>query len=295
MKNNTVIAIVISLFLVPAVVYSSAFKGDGKIAVLNYHKHEYDEIKYRDGNRYDREGLGKIAHLFRSNDDKEIPIDVRLVELIDAIQDYFGAETVELISGYRSPSYNKTLRLEGRAVASESLHTLGLAADIHMDEVLEEDVFDYVKKMKIGGVGIYPKHAFVHVDVGPARSWREAPSSTRITVGTEKNPNPIWSLLTDKNEYSAGEKIVISVTNQGYNKEKFVNNFWFERFRKGEWSEHGKIEITGGSKMIEREKSESYFWSLPEDWSAGKYRLVVFANKNFAIPPSQSNEFYVKR
>lgn len=269
-------------------------RGDGRISLFNYHEGEYLDVVYREGARYIPQALKKIAHLLKSRGDgTEHAIDVRLIELIAHIQDHFGAETVEVISGYRSPSYNKSLALEGHGVASESLHTRGMAADIHLDEVHEEEVFDYVKKLGLGGVGLYPRFAFVHVDVGPPRTWMEAQALVREPVGTENNPNPAWAALTDKDVYTRGETIKVAITNMGYRRQRLVKNVWTERFRRGEWTNEAKLGEMGEAHLSQGKSSECRFL-IPEDFPFGKYRLVIFTTKDFSVPPAYSNEFYVK-
>lgn len=274
----------------------SVQRGDGRLAISNYHEKEYREILYRDKGRYLPEGMKQMESILRSRGDgSSHPIDPRLMELIDLIQDYFGAETVEIISGYRSPSYNRALKMGGRGVASESLHTKGLAADIHLDEVTEEELFAFAKLLGRGGVGIYPRFNFVHVDVGPVRSWREAPAKERVLLGTENNPNPAWAVLTDKNEYAGGETVEVAITNNDYRKLKLIKNVWMERYRKGEWCEQAKLENKPESVSIGKGESSAYAWAIPGDHPYGKYRFVIFTSKDFSVPPAFSNEFYVKK
>ena len=296
---------IIGLFLVLFLAAPSLFaqnppprpRGDGRIAISNYHEKEVREVVYREGNRLRPEGVREIERLFRSRGDgAEHPIDLRLIELLDAIQDHFGAETVELISGYRSPAYNRSLKLEGRGVASESLHMQGLAADIHLDEITEEALFAYATSLRAGGVGIYPRYSFVHVDVGPAtRTWREAAPAERILVGTENNQNPAWSAVTDRNEYARGETVQTAITNNDYRGQKLLMNVWIERYRKGQWGDQVKLVEKAASASLDPGAASAFAWTIPDDWPFGKYRLAIFASKDFSLPPISSNEFYVKR
>lgn len=270
-------------------------KNNGKIAIYNFHENEFREISFRDGLKYNPEGLKEVSEIMRSHgDEKTHQIDLRLIELLASIQEHFGAETVEIISGYRSPSYNSSLIDSGRGAARESMHKLGLAADIHIDEVDEQALFDYVKKLGIGGVGIYTRYNFVHVDLGPSRAWEEAPANKRILVGTENNPNPAWSALTDKNTYKPGDEINVAVTNNDYGSQSFSSNVWIEKFRKGRWAEHSQITKAGSAKKLKQGENALWSWQIPADQALGKYRLVIFANKNLSIPPVYSNEFYLR-
>lgn len=270
-------------------------KNDGRLGVYSYHLREYAEVIYKDRGRYLPEGIKQLNHIFRSRDGKERRVDIRVIELVDHLQDHFGAETVELISGYRSPEYNRELAMEGRQVASESLHLQGLAADIHLDEVREDEIFDYVRKLGIGGAGLYPRYLFVHVDVGSPRTWKGAVDDKRLLLGTENNPNLAWSAVTDKNIYARGEVLNVEVTNNDYAKQKPAINFWVERFRKGVWGEQVKVKVDGESKTLALGEEAKFSWQVPDDYGYGKYRLAIFASKDFSVAPVISNEFYVKK
>ncbi|MFH0798883.1 MAG: DUF882 domain-containing protein [Pseudomonadota bacterium] len=267
----------------------------GRLSIYNFHEDEYLDIVYKEGGKYRPEALKEISRLMRSRGDgTERPVDPRLIELIDQIQHHFGAETVELISGYRSPSYNRSLSLGGRGVASESLHMRAQAADIHLDEIREEELFNYAKKLGVGGAGIYPRFAFVHVDVGPPRTWQEGRAQSRVLVGTQNNPNSSWSMLTDKDIYARGEALSSKITNGDYRKGRLVKNVWIERFRRGKWSDQTRLEEKPSVVSLEPNEATEYGWRIPDEQPFGKYRLVIFTSKDFSIPPVYSNEFYIK-
>ncbi|MBT3181537.1 MAG: YcbK family protein [Deltaproteobacteria bacterium] len=271
-------------------------KGDGRLSLFSYHLKEYIEVEYRNDGKYDKEALAKIENVFRSRDGKSHKIDINLIEMLDQIQDHFNAETVEIISGYRSKAFNNMLRADGRGAASESLHTKGLAADIHLDEIHEEELFDYAKSLKIGGAGLYPRYAFIHVDTGPVRTWGEKAWPKRILVGTENNPNLTWTAVTDKNIYDRGNSLDVVITNNGYEKQKFTTkSMWLERFKKGRWSEHERIQVRGGGKRLNVGEKTNVGWTIPHTQSYGKYRLVIFPNKSKGDSPMYSNEFYIKK
>lgn len=286
-----------SFFIVAAIFLGGrALAGDWRLSLYNYHEGEYAEIVYKENGQYIPDGITRIKHILRSRGDGiEHEIDPRLINLIDDIEDRFGAETIEIISGYRSPAYNRSLKMEGRNVANESLHMRGQAADIHIDEINEKEIFDYVRNLRRGGAGLYPRYDFVHVDVGPVRSWREAEPTERILTGTENNPNSLWSAITDKNIYARGDIVKISVTNNDYKKQRPVKNFWIQRFTKGQWSEAIKVNVDENTKGLAPGQSSEFAWSISSDQSFGKYRFVIFASKDFSVPPAYSNEFYIKR
>jgi uncharacterized protein YcbK (DUF882 family) len=88
---------------------------------------------------------------------------------LQVLRDELGLP-VHVISGYRSPAYNKKI-----GGADHSFHMTGHAADIQVPGMTPKQVHAKVLelivagKMHNGGVGVYP--TFVHVDVrsAPAR------------------------------------------------------------------------------------------------------------------------------
>lgn len=287
--------------LSPLCVEAGTVKGqklenDGRIAIFNYHEGEYAEITYRQGKTYDPKGLKALERIMRSRGDGNThAMDTGLIELLDHLQDHFGAETVELISGYRSPAYNKSLRMNGRGAAGESLHMKGLAADIHLDEVSEEKLFEYLRKLGVGGAGLYPRYAFVHADVGAARTWKEKAPQKRLLIGTRNNPNQAWTAVSDRNVYAPGDALTLKIANNNYETLRLTQNVWYERFRKGGWSERENLVKDKKKHKLEVGESTDYRWEIPADQGLGKYRLVIFTSKDFSIPPVYSNEFYIRR
>ncbi|MFH1830904.1 MAG: DUF882 domain-containing protein [Pseudomonadota bacterium] len=302
-KNfNYISVLAVGIFLVStpfanaSLVKGKKLLNDGRIAIFNYHEKDYLEITYREDNKYNQDALKKIDYIMRSRmDGKTYKIDVQLIELLDHLQDHFEAETVELISGYRSPGYNSTLIENGRGAASESLHKKGLAGDIHLDEVSEETLFDYLKGLKVGGVGFYPIFAFVHADIGPHRTWMGAKPKQRVLMGTENNLNAAWTAVTDKNAYAPGSEAQIKITNNDYDTLKFIKNVWYERFRKGDWRERKNLLKEKKTTKLRVGEYTTFTWNVPEDQGLGKYRLVFFTSKDFGIPPVYSNEFYIRK
>ena len=147
--------------------------GDGTLGMHDMMTNEYFNVVYRDKTgRYDEDALATIDHIFRcKGGQEEFPISLKLIELIDHIQDHFKAKEVKVISGYRSPDYNHKLRRRSRRVARESYHMEGMAADVIIPGVSARELRNFAKTLQAGGVGYYGRRAFVHIDVGPVRSW----------------------------------------------------------------------------------------------------------------------------
>lgn len=252
----------------------TAFSQDGYLVLFSYPHQEMVEVAYRKG-----DGLKQISHLMRSKDGAEMAIAPELIERIDQIQDHFKADAVEIISGYRSPEYNARLKAEGHSVAKESLHMQGMAADIHLDEISEAALFQYVLRLKNGGAGFYPSLHFVHIDLGKTRRWAEAEGERKL-VGLEANQGPC-QISTDKNFYFEGKdsKIVLQISGPPDCKKRCP--LFLEHFHRGNW-ERLKEPAEKHSPLL-----------ISKKFPAGKYRIILSSKKE--SPPSLSSEFYLKR
>lgn len=103
---------------------------------------------------------------FRPGDDtyKAIRLHPDLVAALERIREKVG-KSVKVTSGYRPPAYNRAI-----GGVSNSQHLDGLAADIYVDGLSTFELHQIALQEigASGGVGYYPNHGFVHVDV---RGW----------------------------------------------------------------------------------------------------------------------------
>jgi Bacterial protein of unknown function (DUF882) len=99
-------------------------------------------------------------------------MDTRLIDVLRHVAGKFSARRIEVVSGYRSPKYNLMLRKKGHQVARHSQHMEGHAVDFRIRGVQTQQVLNYVKSLRMGGVGFYPHSEFVHSDTGKIRYWR---------------------------------------------------------------------------------------------------------------------------
>jgi uncharacterized protein YcbK (DUF882 family) len=86
-----------------------------------------------------------------------------LIIALQTIRDHVG-KPIRVNSAFRSPAHNKAI-----GGASNSLHTLGLAADIVIDGMTPIEVASLANDMGLGGIKAYP--TFTHIDVGRHRTW----------------------------------------------------------------------------------------------------------------------------
>jgi uncharacterized protein YcbK (DUF882 family) len=100
------------------------------------------------------------------------PIDPQLVDLLHDLELKMRSKApFEVISGYRSPATNAQLASASGGVARKSFHLRGMAIDIRLPDRNLRQLRKAALSLRRGGVGYYPKPDFVHVDVGPVRSW----------------------------------------------------------------------------------------------------------------------------
>lgn len=272
---------------------SARLQGDGSIRLFNYHLNEFAEIQFRKGENIDPEAIERINHLLRSRDsNKQTPIAMALIDLIDYLQDKFGADTIEIISAYRSPEFNASLLRNGHTVSPESLHMSGRALDIHIDEIREETLRDYLVSLHMGGVGYYGPFDFIHIDVGPVRHWGEKPSRKRKLIGVLQ-PDAARQLISDHNDYLLGMTLHFSW--QGSEDSAFnrIQDFRLQHFHRGQWKTvakgtrqqiHGNFVLPFADKIFCKPNGMIRY---------GKYRWTFRLLGQEKL--NSSNEFYLKK
>lgn len=95
----------------------------------------------------------------------------RLVMVLQSIRSHFG-KAVTINSGYRTPQKNTAV-----GGAAQSQHCYGTAADIVVKGVAPTQVAAYAREIMLdwGGVGIYERQGFTHVDVREVKAdWKGA-------------------------------------------------------------------------------------------------------------------------
>lgn len=283
----------ILLVLAISPVSLAAGQGNGHIRLFNYHLDEFAEITYRkDGKPLPAE-LAKIHRLFRSRDNEEIrKINIRLIDLLDHLQEHFNADTIEIISGYRRKEFNEELRRNGHAVSPVSFHVQGFAADIHIDEIREETLRDYVRSLQVGGVGYYGPFDFVHVDLGEARHWGSTRPFPRKLIGVLEESTS-GQLTSDRNEYLPGNTMHFAWTvPAGFDWHTLID-VQLEHFFRGAWHKVAAAPSSVRQKQFVMKTSETLFITSDQTPRYGKYRWTFRIPGHAAL--LSSNEFYLKK
>ena len=146
----------------------------GKLSLLNAHTGERLTVAYRDpAGGYDPEAMQALNWILRCHYTNQVAtIDPRVIDYLSMVDHRFGGNNeIQVISGFRSPEYNRLLREEGRRVARHSLHLQGKAIDFAIPGVELSKVRRAALSLRFGGVGFYPGRGFVHLDTGSFRRW----------------------------------------------------------------------------------------------------------------------------
>lgn len=167
-------------FAAPAVfAKSSPAKGVRSLAFLNTHTGEKIEADFWVDGKYQSDVLSAIDHVLRDHRSDEVrKMDPALLNLLHRLTVTLGSQQpVEIISAYRSPATNAKLRSRSGTVAKNSYHTRGMAVDIRVPDRKLSDVYYAARSLDAGGVAFYERSDFVHVDVGPVRTWGAKPKA----------------------------------------------------------------------------------------------------------------------
>ncbi len=160
------------MFMAP---WTGLVAASGKRSLRFYHTHTDERLNlvYHDGVQYLPKALQEINRFLRDFRTEEVrPMDPRLLDILSAICAATESRgTIEVISGYRSPTTNARLRDKSKGVARKSLHMQGKAIDMRLTGVNTANLRKAAIALGQGGVGYYRKSDFVHLDTGRFRTW----------------------------------------------------------------------------------------------------------------------------
>ena len=138
------------------------------------HTNERISLVYAVGDNFLPQSITRLNTFLRDHYSGIVgTMDPGLFDLLYRVRQALGtSQSFDVISGYRSPVTNNTLRnTRGGGVAKKSLHMEGKAIDVRLPGVPLAELRDAAKSLEGGGVGYYPDSQFVHIDTGRVRSW----------------------------------------------------------------------------------------------------------------------------
>lgn len=148
---------------------------EGRLTLFNTSNRERVTVTYRNSvGDYCQDALQSLNWILRChNTDETTQMDLRVLEYLNRIVNCFGGDhEVHIISGYRSPAYNRQLRKHSHGgVAKDSYHIKGRAIDFFIPGVALDRLRKTALALAAGGVGYYPHNGWVHIDSGHFRTW----------------------------------------------------------------------------------------------------------------------------
>jgi uncharacterized protein YcbK (DUF882 family) len=175
-SRRTVLGVFAGLCAVAAApVYARApglLRGAGdvrRISMYSQRTGEAIDTAYYANGRYIPEALNEISYFMRDwRENAMMKYDPRNLDILAATLGLMDAsEPYLMISGYRTPRTNRMLR----GAASHSYHMKAMAADVRLKSRNVKQISGAAFACNGGGVGIYNRSNFVHIDCGPIRSW----------------------------------------------------------------------------------------------------------------------------
>jgi uncharacterized protein YcbK (DUF882 family) len=132
----------------------------------------FEGVYWRDG-RYDTDALRRLDWVFRDPAlDEATPMDPRLFDVMHTLARRMDtSEPYEVVSGYRAPETNASRAQRSLRVSRVSLHMSGMAADVRLPGRDSVQLARLAAELQAGGVGLYRRDGFVHLDCGPTRRW----------------------------------------------------------------------------------------------------------------------------
>ena len=164
------------LTLKPAALTSAAAT-PYRLRLHHLHTGETIDVVYRVGDVYIPEAMAKLNHFLRDHRTQDVSsYDPKEFDTLHSLMAKLGKPegVIEIVCGYRTPWSNNFLRTRSAStgVAEHSQHMLAKAIDIRVPGISTVLLRDTALALHAGGVGFYPVSQFVHVDVGPVRTWQ---------------------------------------------------------------------------------------------------------------------------
>ena len=103
-----------------------------------------------------------------------LPFDPATIALVWEIASRAGLGELDIRSGYRTPQVNR--RVHG---AGDSLHVRASAIDLGVPRGRLGMVAEMAQLLGAGGVGVYARSSFLHLDTGPVRRWGDGGQGNR--------------------------------------------------------------------------------------------------------------------
>ncbi len=242
-------------------------EGDGVLNLTHHKTGRKGIFHYRDeeGHYPSAERL-RLQRLLAVPPQTNDEIELRLIALLDHLEDHFAVEEIRVFSSFRTAQKNQQLRRRGRPAARASLHLEGMAVDMIIPNIPPRKVWNYLRSLQCCGAGLSPGGS-LHLDTGPSRFWEEATAGVEEAVVSR---NKFLILRTDQDLYRPGETIRLRIAR--------ITDFPVEVVPVATVMKGGKkgerISLQEGAKaclkISNRREARSLSWKIPEEWKLPK-------------------------
>jgi len=148
---------------------------DRRLVLHNINTLETVDLTFFREGRYDPDALKDANWFLRDHRaGKATSMDSGLLDFVFDLQRRFGldgSEPIKVVSAFRAPETNAAQRRRARGIARNSFHCKGQAIDVVLPGVAIREARAEAVAMERGGVGVYKRSGFLHLDVGPPRTW----------------------------------------------------------------------------------------------------------------------------
>ncbi|WP_187830229.1 YcbK family protein [Siccirubricoccus phaeus] len=124
---------------------------------------------YHDGRAADPVAMAELSIVLADTRTGAVrPFDPRAIDILWEVarQTRLGGDELVVLSGYRTPETNAAVHGAG-----DSQHLRAGALDVYVPTAQLAGFGDAALALRRGGVGVYGRHSFVHLDSGPVRRW----------------------------------------------------------------------------------------------------------------------------
>ncbi|MGF1624892.1 MAG: DUF882 domain-containing protein [Alphaproteobacteria bacterium] len=146
-----------------------------RVRLYNAHTGERFDDVYHDGESYIDDALSTLDWLVRDHrQNVAAAMDPAVYDLLWTLGSRYAAArgarpTITVHSGFRTEETNQLLRTEG--AAQNSFHLQGMAVDVSVQGLGINILANQALRIGAGGLGIYYRSGFVHLDTGRPRFW----------------------------------------------------------------------------------------------------------------------------
>jgi len=178
---KTIAALLFSCVIFAPVIFSGPSRAADSPALQEHHLRlfhthtgEHIDIVYRRGDHYFPEAEAQLDSFLRDHRTGDVKhYDPHVFDILADLAAAVGRPDAEIgvICGYRTAGSNEFLRARSPGVAKNSQHMQAHAIDIRIPGIDTLTLYNAALTLGRGGVGYYPRSAFVHVDTGRVRTW----------------------------------------------------------------------------------------------------------------------------